>query len=570
MNQRWIFDRIINSFLGTKPVRSTFLAGFLLFNAFLFSQDVDYEKVLTKMDDSIYNLITNEKYKEGLSLSKIYIKEAKKSKIKKYIAYSYQLAAYCAPYKEALKYSDSIFAFLPYLDKKLYPSTIYYQKGLLHYKNNRFNKALNNYVLAQNEAYKVNDLELLDELDLLIAQIRDIYGEYDESLKIYLKKLKSFNENPELKDEETRKYLFSISDILKTFNQLKLYDDFEYYYDEGMKYAFKTNDTIWYDDFNLSKSVFLLAKKEYDKSLELLEGLGSSGDFYYMSNVYFYKGKSFFKQKRYDESLYNLLKMDSLVLNNDNIMSSDLREGYEALLDIYKLKNDNENQFKSIKRILYLDSILDSNNRTINNTIAKKYDTKKLLVKKEKLISKLSNDRKRLFYIIGLLLILSVSIASFYIFKQKKNKVQVKKLLSQIERKKTTEKNSNLSPLIINELQMKLHDFEKNNEYLDKDLTLSKLAKNFKSNTSYLSAVINLRTRGNFNNYLKTLRIDYAMTTLLENSKLRQYSMDGLASEFGFKSGTNFSKAFIAQKKIKPSIYIKELNKNYNVSTDNL
>jgi tetratricopeptide (TPR) repeat protein len=189
-----------------------------------------------------------------------------------------------------------------------------------------------------------------------------------------------------------------------------------------MKYALKANDTAWYDDYNLSKSMFLLEKKEYDKSLYLLEGLSHEGDFYYMSNVYFYKGKVFFRQKKYDEALFNFLKMDSLVLSNDNIMSSDLREGYEAVLDIYKLKDDNENQFKSIKRILYLDSILDSKDRVINNTIAKKYDTKKLMARKERLISKLSNDRKRLYYVIGLLFIVSVSIFLFYYLKHKKNK----------------------------------------------------------------------------------------------------------------------------------------------------
>ena len=117
---------------------------------------------------------------------------------------------------------------------------------------------------------------------------------------------------------------------------------------------------------------------------------------------------------------------------------------------------------------------------------------------------------------------------------------------------------------------MKLHEFEKLNEFIDENLTLSKLAKTLNSNTSYLSAVINMRSEGNFNNYLKKLRIDYAITELLENSKLRKYSMEGLASEFGFKSGTNFSKAFIAQKKIKPSVFIKELNKKYNNGSDDL
>lgn len=559
----------MNIFLNTKFSRIVSVIS-LLFSALTFSQEIGHEEMLSKMDDSLYDLIIGKNHEDALALSKNYTEEAKKSGIKKYIAYSYELASSCVSYEEALKYTDSIFAYLPYLDKKEYPSRIYYQKGRIHYNNNRFNEALNNYIIAQNEAYKVNDTELLDELDLLIAKIRDIYGQYDEAFKIYSKKLQPFKKNPKLKEEETKKYLFSISDILKTFNQLKFYDDFEYYHEEGMKYAFKTNDTVWYDDFNLSKAVFLLEKKEYEKSLNILEDLSISNDFYYMSNVFFYKGKALFKQKKYDEALLNFLRMDSLVLNNDNIMPPDLREGYEAILDIYKFKDDSENQFKSVKRILYLDSILDRNGRTINNIISVKYDTKKLLIQKENLISKLSDDRKRLFYIIGLLLFFSGLIIAFYFLKQKKNKTQVKKLLSQIKTKKTTDKNSNLPPQIINELQMKLHDFENKNDFLDKDLTLSKLAKNFKSNTSYLSAVINLRSEGNFNNYLKKLRIDYAMTALLENARLRQYSMDGLASEFGFKSGTNFSKAFIAQKKIKPSIYIKEINKNYNISTDDL
>ena len=420
--------KISDIILGRKFNKITFVFLLLFYSNCTFSQDINYEKLLSKIDDSLFNLVTNEKYEKALPLSKLYLKEAKKSKIRKYIGYSYQLAAYCAPYQEALKYIDSIFPYVPDLNiekKGLYPSTIYYQKGLIHYKNNRFSEALDNYILAQNEAYKVNDTEFLEDLDLYIAQIRDIWGQYDESLKIYLKRLQPFNKNPQLKESEPQKYLYCVSDILKTFNFLRQYEEFDYYYNEGLKYSLKSQDSIFYKDFKLCKAIYYVDTNEYEKSLSLLNELPITDDYYYVSNVYFYKGKNYFRLKEYDESLNNFLKMDSLVLKNDNIIFPDLREGYEAILDIYRHKNDNENQFKSVKRLLFLDSILDSNNKNISRTIVQKYDTKKLIVKKEELISKLNDDKKMLVFIIGILILISGFLISYYIFKQKKNKKTV-------------------------------------------------------------------------------------------------------------------------------------------------
>ena len=72
------FYKIMNALLCMKYSNLVSIAVFLLFSTFLFSQEVDYEKLLAKMDDSLYDLLVNKKYKEALAFSKIYTREAKK------------------------------------------------------------------------------------------------------------------------------------------------------------------------------------------------------------------------------------------------------------------------------------------------------------------------------------------------------------------------------------------------------------------------------------------------------------------------------------------------------------
>ena len=115
---------------------------------------------------------------------------------------------------------------------------------------------------------------------------------------------------------------------------------------------------------------------------------------------------------------------------------------------------------------------------------------------------------------------------------------------------------------IINTILKLLLAFERNHEYIQNGITLSSLAKKFKTNTKYLSQIINQHKEKSFNNYINELRINYAVEKLKTDLKFRKYSINGIAEEVGFNTSESFSKAFYKNTGIKPSYFIKELEKS--------
>ncbi len=110
---------------------------------------------------------------------------------------------------------------------------------------------------------------------------------------------------------------------------------------------------------------------------------------------------------------------------------------------------------------------------------------------------------------------------------------------------------------VYNELKIKLEDlFEKKKAYLKKDLTLSKTARLLKTNTSYLSALINKNYHCKFNQFINKYRIQKACT-LLSNRKMDFYSIEGIADMSGFKSKSVFNQAFKEATGVHPSAFRK-------------
>ncbi|MEZ4778846.1 MAG: helix-turn-helix transcriptional regulator [Flavobacteriaceae bacterium] len=117
-----------------------------------------------------------------------------------------------------------------------------------------------------------------------------------------------------------------------------------------------------------------------------------------------------------------------------------------------------------------------------------------------------------------------------------------------------------ISEDIVAEILSKLKQFEADKKYLDKDLDLTSLAKSLGTNHSYLSRVINQIKKKSFKNYLNDLRIEYAYIDLQTNLKMRQYTIEAIASDVGFKSAESFSKKFKARYAMYPSVFLKKLN----------
>ena len=105
-----------------------------------------------------------------------------------------------------------------------------------------------------------------------------------------------------------------------------------------------------------------------------------------------------------------------------------------------------------------------------------------------------------------------------------------------------------------------LKKLEEQHYYLHPACSAHNVAKRIKTNTTYLSKVINTTYQKNFSTYVNDLRVNYAILKLKEDTKFRGYTVNAIATELGYKSADSFTKYFRQHTGLLPSFYIKKLN----------
>ncbi|WP_452602993.1 helix-turn-helix domain-containing protein [Pontimicrobium sp. MEBiC06410] len=111
----------------------------------------------------------------------------------------------------------------------------------------------------------------------------------------------------------------------------------------------------------------------------------------------------------------------------------------------------------------------------------------------------------------------------------------------------------------VEEILVKLTKLEEKAYFLRQDCTLHNMAKRLKTNTTYLSKVINTHLGKSFSTYVNDLRINYVIIELKNNKRLRSYSVKAIAEEMGYKNANIFSRYFKEITGITPSVYIKKI-----------
>lgn len=112
----------------------------------------------------------------------------------------------------------------------------------------------------------------------------------------------------------------------------------------------------------------------------------------------------------------------------------------------------------------------------------------------------------------------------------------------------------------VNEILMKIEKLEGQHYFLRQDCTLHNMAKRLKTNTSYLSKIINAHFNKSFSVYVNELRINYVLIELKNNKRLRSYSVKAISEEIGYKSTDSFTKYFKQATGITPAVYIKKVS----------
>lgn len=108
-------------------------------------------------------------------------------------------------------------------------------------------------------------------------------------------------------------------------------------------------------------------------------------------------------------------------------------------------------------------------------------------------------------------------------------------------------------------LAIQMHQHVLLNCFLDKDLSLYKMASILKTNTSYLSRAINKVYKKRFSDFINECRIKYTIRQLKSNEEFCQYTVEHIADLSGFSSTSAFYNAFKKYTGDTPANYIKEL-----------
>ena len=106
-------------------------------------------------------------------------------------------------------------------------------------------------------------------------------------------------------------------------------------------------------------------------------------------------------------------------------------------------------------------------------------------------------------------------------------------------------------------LYLKLKECTEREElFLNKDLSLSYLSKKLRTNSTYLSKAVNSVGKKTFIDFVHEYRIDYAKKLLL-NEDFSIYTIQTIAEKSGFRSTSVFYNAFKKQTSIAPGEFLK-------------
>ncbi|NML59081.1 helix-turn-helix transcriptional regulator [Chryseobacterium cheonjiense] len=479
--------------------------------------------------------------------------------------------------EEKLKYADSmVWAANLSHDKDLL-IIAHIDKGVIYYYNyKKFQLALNEYLEAYEYSKSTKNAFLKYQNLYHIGVVKSYLGYYDEAadlfracLAFYRGKLKTDLHPNEIYNYK-KGYLNSLHQLIICYRHLGKYNEMDAAIEKGLSEAGDNRD------FAQEKGYFLLSKgiseyneRQYEKALSdlnrSLPAIRNSRDFARLSVNYFFIGKTYLGMNDAKKSVVYFKKIDS-IFNKHQFILPELRENYELLINYSKKNKDQTQQLYYTGQLLKADSIMSRDFSYLSPKIHKDYDTKTLLEEK----NKLQKMNYLVTVIIILLIIWAIGLIMLFTKKQKKAKeIKQKYILLeekfvkeqtevQVPHNSIEEKRPNLHESKVGELLRKLQTFENKKGFTQKGLTISKLASQLGTNSSYLSQVINEHKGGNFNKYLSQLRINYITTILFEDKKYLKYNIETLARECGIASRQNFSDLFYEINGIRPTDFIKK------------
>ena len=545
-----------------KQLSIFFLVFVLIFSMNIFSQDHDYH--FLKPIDSIEEMFSHFESSKKVIIANKYLSKAKliNNQIKIINGYFLKSVAHSHT-KLAIKYTDSVIESAINIKNNNLLAKGYLHKGIQLYYQSENKKSLYYLLLARNIYDKNNEKYNLLKIKHYLGILKNNSNQEKQALHLFKENIAFFNLDTVNQKKHPSQYFKSLFALADSYLRNNLLDLSLKTNELGLKRSLLLNSNL-YPHFLISygENIYLkglpkIAIDSIKKSVKYIKFKKKS-----LSGAYFIISKCYEKLNNTKYSVKYLEKIDSIYQKNPSVIFH-ARNANLKLYDYHKLNKSSKEQLRVVNKLILIDSIIQRNHSNLYNEITNKYDIPKLVSDKENLISALkdnNNKNKQLILLLSILGFVLLSLIAFFVRKNIIYKKRFNKIMSP-QLKKKEEIKINIPENVIKSIIKKLTNFETSNKFIKKKYTLNTLAKEFNTNSSYLSSIINSTKDANFSSYLNNLRIDYAIDKLKKDKKFRIYTIKAIAEEVGFNTSQSFTNAFYKKTRLYPSFFIAKIKK---------
>lgn len=472
--------------------------------------------------------------------------------------------------------------------------------GIIDFDKGDFSKALDKYLQAKNLSEFINDIPQTIKLNGNIALIEGDIGNYKNAItysrlsdELIDKNESQFSESQYMQIKSNtnsnlgRLYLKSYED---TSRKKIFLDSALYFYKRTIEFS----DDLVENRIKAQKNIGIVYfyKNQIDEAKKIyfsIAKLAYEKEFYsqyYSAN--YNLGYLFNHKRQYKEALVYFHKV-KLLENFDLPNTADYMSANYHLAKIYRMLNDNAkaNHYSEI----YL-TLNQANQTKLNNEILDvnyKIGNQDLVKEMEKINKESGKQlfiKKVMLTIFGVLMLLALIffirnyskrkeaerkidqiLLQFYNKQQENdNKIGIdKNTIEESESEKDKNKNISITEESEKELIKKLEEIEIKKYFLKPEFGLQELSKKLKTNTTYLSYVVNKNYNKTFSAYYNELRINYVITEIINNKTYREYSTQAIAESAGFKNAASFASSFKKKTGVTPYQFINEIKKRNNL-----
>lgn len=525
--------------------------------------------------DNNYAYLENQlmRYKKDTAkswkIAEEWLKKAKKDNNPMQMVQAFKAKMHFSEYKFRKIYADSMLQLALDANNNELIGNAYLSIGASHYGDKNFSLALENYILANNYLVHSQDEYLIHKVKYSIALTKHMLGYHHEAVALLSDCIHFF------KEENDMAYLKSMHAISLAYIQLNRTDLAAYYNKMGEKLAkeYEIPNMQYY--FQNAEGINLFFQKKYQEAIALFEKtlgvLQKENDFANSIATYNYLGRSNWELHNPTKALHWYLKMNEGIVKN-NYYRPEFRDGYEKIIEYYQNTGKISEQLFYVNLLLEFDKKSNLQFKDLTQKVHQEYDTKTLLAKKESLQQSLKQKNTSNHILMGVIGLIVLSAIIWRIKNKLQKSKKVKRILEIANKPKEWHTNPEESNIPINpELQKSilknLEKFEQHKKYIEKDMTLSKLANLLHTNTKYVSLIIAHYRGKKTINYINDLKVDHVVDLLVHHHKFRNYTNQALAEEAGFGSTQIFTKSFKSKTGLSPTSFINELNKSAKNTT---